>query len=128
MELIQIFAILTVALNFASSQQLGRTVTKSENGCTEAVKEYIGAQNGDEVTINYTGWLRDTSSSGSSWNKGKQFDSSKGGEPITFILGEGRVIKGWDDGLIGTCQGESLRLEIPSVLAYGDQGRNDIFH
>ena len=128
MELIQIFTILIVVLNFASSQQVGRTVTRSVNGCTEAVKDYIGAQDGDDVTINYTGWLRDTSSPGSNWNKGKQFDSSKGGEPINFILGEGRVIKGWDNGLIGTCQGESLRLEIPSVLAYGDQGRNDIFH
>ena len=123
MELFQIFAIILVALNFSSSQQLGRTVIKeSENGCTEAVKEYIGAQDGDDVTINYTGWLRDTSSPGRSWNKGKEFDSSEGGEPIKFKLGEGNVVKGWDDGLIGTCQGESLRLEIPSELAYGDQG------
>lgn len=121
MELIQIFTILAVALNFVSSQQLGRTVTKSEKDCTEAVKEYIGAQDGDDVTINYTGWLRDTSSAGRSWKKGKQFDSSEGGEPIKFKVGEGRVIKGWDDGLIGTCEGESLRLEIPSELAYGDQ-------
>ena len=83
MELFQIFTIIIVALNFASSQQLGRTVIKeSENGCTEAVKEYIGAQDGDDVTINYTGWLRDTSSPGRSWNKGKEFDSSEGGEPI----------------------------------------------
>ena len=126
MEVIQIFTILTIALNFVSSQQLGRTVTKPQKACTEAVKEYIGAQNGDDVTISYTGWLRDTSSPGRSWKKGKKFDSSEGGEPISFKLGEGRVIKGWDEGLVGTCEGEGLKLEIPSALAYGDQGKNNI--
>jgi len=117
MEVIQIFAILTVVFNFGSCQNLGRTVTNSVKECTGAVKDYIGAQDGDDVTVHYTGWLRD----GQGWTKGKKFDSSEGGQPINFKLGEGKVVKGWDDGLIGTCVGESLRLEIPSDLAYGDQ-------
>ena len=123
MELIQIFTILAlIFLDLASSQSLRRTVTQSSSSCTDAVKDYIGAQDGDEVEINYTGWLRDTSVSGGTWRKGKQFDSSEGGQPIKFVLGEGKVIKGWDEGLVGTCEGESLKLEIPSNLAYGDRG------
>jgi len=122
MEFIQIFTILAlIFLDLASSQSLRRTVTQSSSSCTDAVKDYIGAQDGDEVEINYTGWLRDTSVSGGTWRKGKQFDSSEGGQPIKFVLGEGRVIKGWEEGLVGTCEGESLKLEIPSNLAYGDR-------
>jgi len=122
MELFQIFTILALTLlNFTSCQKLRRTVTQSSRTCTDAVKDYIGAQDGDIVEINYTGWLRDTSVSGGNWRKGKQFDSSEGGEPIKFELGEGRVIKGWEEGLVGTCEGESLKLEIPSNLAYGDK-------
>ena len=124
MEFIQIFTISAlIFLDIVSSQSLKRTVTQSSSSCTDAVKDYIGAQDGDEVEINYTGWLRDTSVSGGTWRKGKQFDSSEGGEPIKFILGEGRVIKGWEEGLVGTCEGESLKLEIPSNLAYGDRGK-----
>jgi len=119
MDAIQIFSILSLVFNFGSCQNLGRTVTNSVKECTGAVKDYIGAQDGDDVTIHYTGWLRQ--GSGNSWRKGKQFDSSEGGRPINFRLGEGKVVQGWDDGLIGTCEGESLRLEIPSALAYGDQ-------
>ena len=124
MELLQIFTIAAlIFLDFASSQSLRRTVTQSSSSCTDAVKDYIGAQDGDTVEINYTGWLRDRSVSGGNWRKGKQFDSSEGGEPIKFVLGEGRVIKGWEEGLVGTCEGESLKLEIPSNLAYGDRGK-----
>lgn len=121
MELVQIFTILAIVLNIVNCQNVGRTVTNSEKDCPEEQKDYISAQDGDDVTINYTGWLRDTSSPGGSWKKGKQFDSSEGGKPINFILGEGRVVQGWEKGLIGTCEGQSLKLEIPSALAYGDQ-------
>ena len=119
----QVWTILTTVLNVVVCQNLGRIVTNSVKTCTGEIKDYIGAQAGDKVTIHYTGWLR-VASSGNGWRKGKQFDSSKGGKPISFELGKGVVVKGWDDGLIGTCEGESLRLEIPSELAYGDQGSN----
>ena len=122
MELVQIFTILIISLNFANCQNLGRRVTTSVNGCTGAVKDYIGAQSGDDVKIHYSGWLARVLSDGT-WTKGKKFDSSEGGKPINFKLGEGRVIKGWEDGLIGTCEGESLKLEIPSNLAYGERGK-----
>ena len=117
----QVWTILSAVLNIVVCQNLGRIVTNSVKDCTGEIKDYIGAQAGDRVTIHYTGWLR-AESAGNAWRKGKQFDSSKGGKPISFELGKGVVVKGWDDGLIGTCEGESLRLEIPSEFAYGDQG------
>jgi peptidylprolyl isomerase len=65
---------------------------------------------GGTVTVHYTGWLLD----------GKQFDSSFGGEPITFPLGN--VIKGWQEGIPGMKPGGVRRLKIPAELAYGKDG------
>ncbi|PNH00607.1 Peptidyl-prolyl cis-trans isomerase FKBP15-2 [Tetrabaena socialis] len=70
-------------------------------------------RNGDTVHVHYTGMLTD----------GTKFDSSLDrGTPFTFALGEGRVIKGWDQGLLGMCVGEKRKLQIPSSLGYGDSG------
>lgn len=54
---------------------------------------------------------------------GTEFDSSiPRGNPLTFTLGLGQVIKGWDQGLIGMCEGEQRKLVIPPELAYGEAG------
>ncbi len=72
-----------------------------------------GAQAGDTVTVNYTGTLSD----------GTQFDSSLDhGVPFIFELGTGKVIPGWDQGLLGMKVGEKRHLIIPPDLAYGSQG------
>ena len=56
---------------------------------------------------------------------GKEFDSNLNGEAISFELGQKRVIQGWEQGLVGTCPGESLKLEIPAALGYGDKGNKE---
>uniref|UniRef100_A0A8C5WJU6 peptidylprolyl isomerase n=1 Tax=Leptobrachium leishanense TaxID=445787 RepID=A0A8C5WJU6_9ANUR len=54
---------------------------------------------------------------------GTEFDSSiPRKQPFTFKLGTGQVIKGWDQGLLGMCEGEKRKLVIPSELGYGDRG------
>jgi len=69
---------------------------------------------GQSVKVHYTGWLTD----------GKKFDSSVDrGDPFTFNLGAGQVIKGWDEGVAGMKVGGKRQLRIPSDLAYGPNGR-----
>lgn len=69
------------------------------------------AQAGDTVVVHYTGTLLD----------GTKFDSSlDGGEPFSFVLGSGKVIQGWEQGIVGMQVGEKRKLIIPPGLAYGD--------
>ncbi len=75
------------------------------------------AQVGTTVSVHYTGWLFKPLATK---QHGRQFDSSRErGEPIEFVLGAGRVIKGWDQGLQGMKVGGKRTLIIPARLAYG---------
>lgn len=74
---------------------------------------------GKKVSVHYTGWLFDANAKN---QKGMQFDSSIGRKEFTFELGAGRVIKGWDDGVIGMKIGGKRTLIIPAALAYGERG------
>lgn len=75
-------------------------------------------QSGSQVSIHYVGVHGDG---------GQPFDSSwDRGEPIDLQVGSGQVIAGWDQGLVGMRLGGRRRLEIPSSLAYGDEGRPPI--
>ena len=44
-------------------------------------------------------------------------------EPLSFVLGKGGVIEGWERGLVGTCPGEKIELTIPPELGYGEEGK-----
>lgn len=71
------------------------------------------AQAGQTVTVHYSGWLEN----------GNKFDSSiDRGQPFSFPLGAGRVIKGWDEGVQGMKVGGKRKLIIPSTLGYGPRG------
>lgn len=81
------------------------------------------AEKGKAVLVNYTGWLYDPKAPE---QKGKQFDSSAGrATPFGFIIGVGRVIKGWDEGVPGMKEGGKRRLIIPANMAYGEKGAGD---
>jgi peptidylprolyl isomerase len=74
-------------------------------------------KSGDQVTVNYTGWLSD----------GKVFDStSKTGQPFAFGLGKGTVIKGWEEGVATMKLGGMRILTIPPALGYGSRASGSI--
>lgn len=74
-------------------------------------------KSGDTVSVHYTGMLED----------GTKFDSSLDrGEPITFTVGAGQLIKGFDEGVIGMKVEEKRRLTIPPELGYGAQAMGPI--
>jgi FKBP-type peptidyl-prolyl cis-trans isomerase len=78
------------------------------------------AKSGQQVTVHYTGWLYDPKAAD---KHGKKFDSSKDhGEPFSFKLGGGQVIRGWDQGVAGMKVGGTRTLVIPSELGYGQRG------
>jgi peptidylprolyl isomerase len=74
------------------------------------------AKSGDKISVRYVGVL---------FNNNKEFDSSwkRGKAPFQLTLGQGSVIQGWDEGLIGMKVGGRRRLTIPPDLAYGAQGQ-----
>ncbi|KAL2066395.1 hypothetical protein VTL71DRAFT_2466 [Oculimacula yallundae] len=88
-----------------------KTILKEGNGATPNV--------GDRVTIEYTGYLKDTSKPD---NKGAKFDSSIGRGAFVVEIGIKRVIKGWDEGVVTMKVGEKATLDITSDFAYGDSG------
>jgi FKBP-type peptidyl-prolyl cis-trans isomerase FkpA len=75
------------------------------------------ARTGQAVKVHYTGWLTD----------GTKFDSSVDrGQPFSFPLGAGKVIKGWDEGVAGMMVGGTRKLMIPPQLAYGARGAGGV--
>lgn len=104
-----------------SSTDTGLSANTNQNTTTNPMNELkindltVGtgtiAQNGDQVTVNYTG----------TFDNGKVFDSSlnPGRTPFVFTLGAGQVIKGWDLGVLGMRVGGTRELVIPSSLGYG---------
>jgi FKBP-type peptidyl-prolyl cis-trans isomerase len=75
------------------------------------------AASGKIVEVHYVGWLED----------GTRFDSSRDHDhPLTFRLGAGDALKGWDEGLVGMKVGGRRKLVIPPDLGFGRQGVGDV--
>jgi len=76
---------------------------------------------GQQVTVQYTGWLYENG------QKGKKFDSSRDrNQPFTFTIGAGQVIRGWDEGVATMKQGGKRTLIIPPELGYGPRGAGGV--
>jgi FKBP-type peptidyl-prolyl cis-trans isomerase FkpA len=105
----------TAASSVSNITTLQITDTKTGTGA-EAVA-------GRQVTVHYTGWLYNANATD---HRGRQFDTSRDDNvPLTFPLGAGRVIRGWDQGVVGMKVGGTRTLIIPPDLAYGAQGFTD---
>ena len=78
---------------------------------------------GRTVVVNYTGWLYDPTKTD---GKGLQFETSVGATPLTFAVGSGQVIQGFDRGVTGMKAGGARRVIIPPSLGYGGSRNNSI--
>ena len=99
----------------SASASEGKEITTSSG--LQYIDQVVGtgdtATAGQTVSVHYTGWL----------TNGKKFDSSVDrGQPFSFRLGVGQVIKGWDEGVQGMKVGGKRKLTIPSNLGYGARG------
>jgi len=107
-------------LSFCHTNSAGKDTVTTASGLKYIVIEKgsgAKAEDGKQVSVNYAGYLLD----------GKEFDNSyKRGKPIKFILGQGQVIKGWDEGIALMNVGDKLRLIIPPDLGYGAKGAGDV--
>ncbi|MGZ3317924.1 MAG: FKBP-type peptidyl-prolyl cis-trans isomerase [Isosphaeraceae bacterium] len=101
-----------------------KKMTKTESGLQyRDIKEGTGEKpkKGQTCVMHYTGWLWENGA------KGKKFDSSVDrGEPFDFPIGTGRVIKGWDEGVLSMKVGGKRELLIPPNLGYGSRGAGRI--
>jgi FKBP-type peptidyl-prolyl cis-trans isomerase FkpA len=82
------------------------------------------AKAGDRVSVHYTGWLYDEKAAD---KHGAKFDSSLDrGEPFSFDLGAGQVVRGWDEGVAGMHVGGKRTLMLPPSHGYGDRGAGGV--
>lgn len=94
-----------------------KKLDKKQGSGTEAVS-------GKPVIVHYTGWLYDPSKPD---GKGAKFDSSLDRKvPFGFFLGGGKVIRGWDEGVVGMKVGGQRTLIIPPAMGYGERGAGNV--
>ncbi|HEY5802831.1 MAG TPA: FKBP-type peptidyl-prolyl cis-trans isomerase [Lysobacter sp.] len=94
----------------------------------ETIDQKVGtgavARSGQDVVVHYTGWNYEQKAAD---GRGTKFDSSRDrNEPFTFLLGAGRVIRGWDEGVAGMRVGGRRVLRIPPAYGYGAAGAGGV--
>lgn len=127
---LSIFCLIVASPAFAAKEKAKHGGKKKEKVAAKTEKKATGglvtedervgsgkeAKLGSKITVHYRGTLEN----------GKVFDESyTSGSPITFDLLEGRLIKGWTDGIPGMKVGGKRKLKIPYALAYGERGTPD---
>ena len=123
---------LALAATFIAASALGSAYAQApaKGNCAPPPKDLVvkevEAGKGDAVAsrsgilVHYTGWLYDGCAKDF---KGEQFDSSVGRPvPFSFLVGVGKVIKGWDEGVLGMKAGGKRVLIIPPDKGYGERG------
>lgn len=105
----------------ASLSLASRTPQAVDIIVTEVAKCDHKSHKGDYIEVHYTGKLEDGTVFDSSYDHTKE--GSDEPMPLGFHLGQGRVIEGWDEGLLDMCPGERRKLTIPPGKAYGSNGK-----
>ena len=118
-------AVLVAAMVFTMTENSDAQETITTSSGLQDIEHEVGsgdaAKAGDNVAVHYTGWLYKDG------EKGAKFDSSVDrGQPFTFPLGAGRVIKGWDEGVAGMQPGGKRTLILKPALAYGASGAGGV--
>ncbi|KAI0804468.1 hypothetical protein GGR55DRAFT_319341 [Xylaria sp. FL0064] len=109
---------LLYSLTLLASAAVGALASDLEIDVTLPVECDRKTQKGDSIEVHYRGTLA---------SNGNKFDASYDrNKPFGFQLGAGRVIKGWDEGLLDMCIGEKRTLTIPPELGYGNRGMGPI--
>ncbi|KAF2735593.1 hypothetical protein EJ04DRAFT_576071 [Polyplosphaeria fusca] len=107
MKLFAVLTLLPAAFAIINNENLKTEVTVP----VECNRKTVA---GDKVNVHYRGTLE---------KDGSEFDASYGrGQPLSFVVGQGQVIKGWDQGLLDMCPGEKRKLTIQPAWAYGERG------
>ena len=107
----------TTTSKFGATVTELKTIDQTQGTGAEAVA-------GKTVVVHYTGWLYDPATPD---GHGRKFDSSVDRNvPFTFLLGSGKVIKGWDEGVAGMKVGGKRTLVIPPQKAYGERGAGGV--
>jgi peptidylprolyl isomerase len=112
-----------IAPTTASAQEIGKMTTTSSGLQIEDTQVGTGAtpRTGQICVMHYTGWLYENGA------KGKKFDSSLDrGQPFEFHIGQGQVIRGWDEGVATMKVGGKRTLIIPPELGYGARGAGGV--
>jgi peptidylprolyl isomerase len=119
------FAAFALSSSIATAQDKPKPMVTTASGL-EYSDTVVGTgaspKSGQTCVMHYTGWLREGGGA-----KGRKFDSSVDrGQPFEFPLGQGRVIKGWDEGVASMKVGGKRTLIIPAELGYGARGAGGV--
>jgi FKBP-type peptidyl-prolyl cis-trans isomerase FkpA len=116
----------TTAATAAASKPRAEPVELAPGLSMRILAEGAGesAEAGQIAVVHYTGWLYEESAEN---HRGKKFDSSVDRDQyFSFMLGAKKVIRGWDEGVVGMQVGETRELTIAPDMAYGDRGAGNV--